>query len=110
MFGIVSVDNIVLVSGIKRMLRQIRDLKRAIDEGVRQRLRPVLMTSLIGAIGLAPAALSTGIGSEVQRPLAMVVVGGQIFCMMLSFTVLPQMFYFAYRKHRHVKRRPDPNT
>ena len=104
MFGIVSIDNIVLVTSIKRILRQKRNLTLAIDEGVRQRLHPVMMTSLISAIGLAPAALSTGIGSEVQRPLAMVIVGGQVFCMILSFTVLPQVFYFAYRHHRHVKK------
>ncbi|MCL1921914.1 MAG: CusA/CzcA family heavy metal efflux RND transporter [Kiritimatiellaeota bacterium] len=101
MFGIVSIDNIVLVTGIKRMLRQSRDLKHAIDVGVRQRLRPVLMTSLISSVGLLPAALSTGIGSEVQRPLATVIVGGQVFCMLLSFAVLPQVFYFAYRRHPH---------
>ena len=106
MFGIESIDNIVLVTGMKRMLHQTRDLKLAIDEGVRQRLRPVLMTSLISAFGLLPAALSTGIGSEVQRPLATVIVGGQLICMILSFTVTPQVFYFLYRKHklnRHAK-------
>ncbi|MCL1919462.1 MAG: CusA/CzcA family heavy metal efflux RND transporter [Kiritimatiellaeota bacterium] len=104
MFGIVSIDNIVLVTGVKRMLRQSRDIEKALDEGVRQRLRPVLMTSLISAVGLLPAALSTGIGSEVQRPLATVIVGGQVFCMILSFTVLPQVFYFAYRRHRHAQK------
>jgi cobalt-zinc-cadmium resistance protein CzcA len=100
LFGIVSVDNIILTANMKRLLRQTRNVKTAIDEAVRQRLRPLLMTSLMGAMGLLPAALSTGIGSEVQRPLATVVVGGQILCMILSLTVLPQVFYYAYRKNR----------
>ena len=104
MFGITSIDNIVLVTGIKRMLHKTRDIEKALDEGVRQRLRPVLMTSLISAVGLTPAALSTGIGSEVQQPLAAVIVGGQFFCTFLSFTVLPQVFYFAYRKHHLLQR------
>ena len=103
MFGIESIDNIVLVTGMKRMLHQTRDLKLAIGKGVRQRLRPVLMTSLISAFGLLPAALSTGIGSEVQRPLATVIVGGQLICMILSFTVTPQVFYFLYRKHKLIR-------
>jgi cobalt-zinc-cadmium resistance protein CzcA len=49
-------------------------------------------------VGLLPAALSTGMGSEVQKPLAVMIVGGILICLVLSFTVLPQVFYFTYRK------------
>jgi len=47
---------------------------------------------------LLPAALSTGMGSEIQKPLAIMIVGGILICMILSFTVLPQVFYYVYRK------------
>jgi cobalt-zinc-cadmium resistance protein CzcA len=56
------------------------------------------MVALMGSMGLLPAALSTGMGSEIQKPLAIMIVGGILICMILSFTVLPQVFYFAYRK------------
>ncbi|MCL1821301.1 MAG: efflux RND transporter permease subunit, partial [Prolixibacteraceae bacterium] len=68
------------------------------NEAVKTRLRAVLMISLMGSMGLLPAALSTGMGSEVQKPLAVMIVGGIIICMILSFSVLPQVFYYAYRK------------
>jgi cobalt-zinc-cadmium resistance protein CzcA len=56
------------------------------------------MIAFMGSMGLLPAALSTGMGSEIQKPLAIMIVGGIIVCMILSFTVLPQVFYFAYRR------------
>jgi cobalt-zinc-cadmium resistance protein CzcA len=58
------------------------------------------MISLMGSAGLLPAALSTGMGSEVQKPLAVMIVGGILICFVLSFTVLPQVFYFAYSKSK----------
>jgi len=56
------------------------------------------MVALMGSVGLLPAALSSGMGSEIQKPLAIMIVGGLIICLILSFTVLPQVFYFAYKK------------
>jgi len=56
------------------------------------------MIALMGSMGLLPAALSSGMGSEIQKPLAIMIVGGLIFCLILSFTVLPEIFYYAYRK------------
>ena len=76
----------------------MRNLKQAITEGVKSRVRPVLMIALMGSMGLLPAALSTGMGSEVQKPIAIMIVGGMIISMILSFMVLPQVFYFAYRR------------
>jgi len=58
---------------------------------------------LMGSVGLLPAAISTGMGSEIQKPLAIMVVGGILICMILSFTVLPQVFYYAYRKDKILK-------
>ena len=98
LFGITAIDSILLIALMKKNFLRLRNLKQAIDEAVRSRLRPVLMIALMGSMGLFPAALSTGMGSEIQKPLAIMIVGGIIICMLLSFTVLPQVFYWAYRK------------
>lgn len=103
LFGIVSIDSILLVSIMKNEMRQHHNLRMAIDNAVKQRIRPVLMIAFMGSMGLLPAALSTGMGSEIQKPLAIMIVGGIIICMLLSFTVLPQVFYFAYRKDKSNK-------
>lgn len=100
LFGIDSINSILLTSLMKRHLQQSRNIKQAIDEAVKERLRAVVMISIMGSIGLLPAALSTGMGSEVQKPLAVMIVGGIMICMILSFTVLPQIFYFTYRKNK----------
>ena len=100
LFGIVSIDSILLISLMKREMNRNQNLRIAIDKAVKQRVRPVLMIALMGSMGLLPAALSTGMGSEIQKPLAIMIVGGVIICMLLSFSVLPQVFYFVYRKER----------
>ena len=100
LFGIDSINSILLTSLMKRHLQQSRNIKQAIDEAVKERVRAVVMISLMGSVGLLPAAMSTGMGSEVQKPLAVMIVGGILVCMILSFTVLPQIFYFAYRKNK----------
>jgi cobalt-zinc-cadmium resistance protein CzcA len=98
LFGIVSINSILITSLMKSLLQQSHNIEFATNEAVRIRLRAILMVTLMGSMGLLPAALSTGMGSEVQKPLAIMIVGGIIICMILSFTVLPQVFYFAYRK------------
>ena len=100
LFGIVSIDSILLIANMKHRLIETRDLKHAISDAVKQRIRPVLMIALMGSMGLLPAALSNGMGSEVQKPLAIMIVGGIIVCMILSFTVTPQLFYWAYKKDK----------
>ena len=98
LFGVVATNGILLVGVIKNNLRTMRDLKRAISSAVESRLRSILMISLMGSVGLLPAALSTGMGSEIQKPIAVMIVGGMMISMILSFGVLPQVFYFAYKK------------
>jgi cobalt-zinc-cadmium resistance protein CzcA len=73
-------------------------LHMAIRQGVLARIRPVVMTALMGSIGLLPAALSTGTGSETSRPLATVVCAGLITDIMFDLLALPVLFYYAYRK------------
>jgi cobalt-zinc-cadmium resistance protein CzcA len=103
LFGITAIDSILLIVLMKSNLQQIRNLKTSIDQAVKERIRPVLMIALMGSMGLLPAALSSGMGSEIQKPLAIMIVGGIIICMLLSFTVLPQVFYFAYRRDKRLK-------
>lgn len=98
LFGITAIDSILLIVLMKDRMQRTRNLRQAIEEAVSSRIRPVLMIALMGSMGLFPAALSTGMGSEVQKPLAIMIVGGILVCMLLSFTVLPQVFYFAYRR------------
>ena len=62
-----------------------------------------VMIALMGSLGLLPAALSTGMGSEIQKPLAIMIVGGLIICLVFSFTVLPVVFYYAYRNRTNNK-------
>ncbi len=104
LFGIVSIDSILLIALMKSRMQQVRNLRLAIDEAVRERVRPVLMIALMGSMGLLPAALSDGMGSEVQKPLAIMIVGGILTCMVLSFTVLPQVFYFVYRRDKRLRK------
>ena len=103
LFGIIATNSILLTSTMKTLLRQSRNLEFAINEAIRIRLRALLMITLMGSVGLLPAAISTGMGSEIQKPLAIMVVGGILICMILSFTVLPQVFYYAYRKDKILK-------
>lgn len=97
LFGVNTINSIILIAVMKDNLRKMK-LKDAISMGVYDRIRPIVMIALMGSLGLLPAALSTGMGSEIQKPLAIMIVGGLLICMVLSLTVLPQVFYWAYRK------------
>lgn len=97
LFGIVSIDSILFTSLMKSLLIKTRDINYATDQAIKTRIRAVLMISLMGSFGLLPAALSSGMGSEVQKPMAVMIVGGILICLLLSFTVLPQVFFFSYR-------------
>ena len=103
LFGITAIDSILLITLMKLKMQKSHNLRLAIDEAVIERLRPVLMIALMGSMGLLPAALSHGMGSEIQKPLAIMIVGGIAINMILSFTVLPQVFYFAYRRDKRLK-------
>ena len=73
-------------------------LSRAIKEGVAVRVRPVIMTALMAAIGLMPAAISKGIGSETQKPLAIAVIGGLISATILTLLIFPLIVEWQYKK------------
>lgn len=103
LFGITAINSILLIVLMKERMQRTKNLRLAIDDAVSNRIRPVLMIALMGSMGLLPAALSHGMGAEIQKPLAIMIVGGILICMVLSFTVLPQVFYFAYRRDKRLK-------
>jgi cobalt-zinc-cadmium resistance protein CzcA len=102
LFGICIQDGVLLITVFKQNLEKIKGQKSslytAIKLGVNSRIRPVMMTALMAAIGLLPAALSHGIGSESSRPLARVVIGGILCAMIFSLWVFPLIFGWAYRR------------
>lgn len=97
LFGVNTINSIILIAVMKENMQKM-GLREAISNGVYSRIRPIVMIALMGSMGLLPAALSSGMGSEIQKPLAIMIVGGLLICMILSLTVLPQIFYWAYRK------------
>ncbi|MBD1430186.1 efflux RND transporter permease subunit [Sphingobacterium litopenaei] len=99
LFGVNTINGIILIAVMKDNLKEY-PLIKAIKLGVKDRIRSILMIALMGSLGLLPAALSTGMGSEIQKPLAIMIVGGLMICLVLSFTVLPTVFYYAYRKNK----------
>ena len=90
--GIAVLNGLVLVSSIKRFRSQGMEITAAIKESAVTRLRPVMMTALVAAFGFIPMAVSTGVGAEVQRPLATVVVGGILTSSALTLVVLPSLY------------------
>lgn len=105
LFGICIQNGVILISVFKKNLQKVKKhefnkhtLEKVIKEGVESRVRPVVMTALMAAIGLLPAALSHGIGSETSRPLAIVVIGGLITATILTLLVFPLFFFAGYRK------------
>ncbi|GAB2801979.1 efflux RND transporter permease subunit [Dyella kyungheensis] len=111
LFGVAVQNGIIMVSNINRVRRHGHALRDAVLEGAAERFRPVLMTATVASVGMLPAALATGVGTDVQRGLATVVVGGLPIATLLTLFVLPG-FYFAVERYieRHRrKRRPHPS-
>ena len=98
--GVAILNGLVLVTFIKQRLAAELPLEQAVREGCLVRLRPVLMTALVAAVGFIPMALNTGFGAEVQRPLATVVIGGIISDTVLTLLVLPALYVSFVRPHR----------
>lgn len=92
LLGIAVLNGLVLVSYIRDMRDEGQSLHEAVREGAERRLRPVLMTASITAIGLVPVLFSTGPGSEIQRPLAIVVIGGLFTSTILTLILLPILY------------------
>jgi cobalt-zinc-cadmium resistance protein CzcA len=102
LFGIAIQDGVILISYINKLARSDHhSIKDTIVEGASLRMRPVLMTALLAGLGLLPAAISHAIGSEAQRPLALVIVGGMVTTTLLTLLVLPVLYaWIRSREHR----------
>ncbi len=106
LFGVCIQNGVILISVFRKNLSEKMTLDKAIMEGVISRVRPVIMTALMAAIGLFPAAIATGIGSETQKPLARVVIGGLATSTVLTLLILPVMYALVYKfMHRSENRR-----
>jgi cobalt-zinc-cadmium resistance protein CzcA len=104
LFGICVQNGVILITKFKSNITELRhhttwtSFAVSIKDGVADRLRPVIMTALMAAIGLTPAAMSHGIGSEASRPLAIVVIGGLITNTIFNLFIFPIVFFWSYRR------------
>jgi AcrB/AcrD/AcrF family len=97
--GVAVLNGPVMVGSIKQLIEDGMSFRMALYQGAITRLRPVVMTGLVAALGFLPMALATGTGVEVQKPLATVVIGGLISATLLTLLVLPALYaYFGHRK------------
>jgi cobalt-zinc-cadmium resistance protein CzcA len=97
LFGVAVLNGVVLVAYINQLREAGEPLEKAVREGAAVRLRPVLMTALVASVGFIPMAVSTSQGSEVQRPLATVVIGGLVTSTALTLIVLPVVYEWLER-------------
>jgi cobalt-zinc-cadmium resistance protein CzcA len=96
LFGVAVMDGVLLVTYVRNaMAERADDVQEAIVQAVSRRLRPVLMTALLASLGLLPAALSHAIGSDTQRPFAIVIIGGLISSTLLTMLLLPTLYLLA---------------
>lgn len=105
LFGVAVLNGIVLISTFNQLQKDgMKDIVQRVLEGTKIRLRPVLMTASVAALGFIPMALSTGAGAEVQKPLATVVIGGLITATFLTLIVLPLLYIlFSTKRRRKMK-------
>ncbi|MBR0753505.1 CusA/CzcA family heavy metal efflux RND transporter [Bradyrhizobium jicamae] len=97
--GVAVLNGLVIITFIEKLRREELALVDAVREGALTRLRPVLMTALVAALGFVPMAIATGAGAEVQRPLATVVIGGVVSSTILTLLVLPALYVLFRREH-----------
>jgi len=107
LFGVAVLNGIVLVSHLNELRRKGTDLKAAVVKGSSDRLRPVLMTALVASLGFIPMAFNVGPGSEVQRPLASVVVGGLVTSTMLTLLVLPTIYHWMEKGRKLIQKEQE---
>lgn len=98
LFGVAIQNGVLMISHINHLRKEGTDLLQAVIKGAKDRFRPVLMTATVAILGLFPASLATGIGSDVQRPLATVIVYGLLFSTIITLFALPALYYLIERK------------
>ncbi len=107
LFGLTIQNGVIMISHINSIRRKGRPLYDAVVEGASHRLRPVLMTATVAVLGLLPASLATGIGSDVQRPLATVIVYGLLFSTIITLFILPTLYYLIEKR---VEMKPEKDN
>lgn len=105
LFGICIQNGVILITEFHKQARLLGDLTLAVVTAVKIRTRPVVMTALMAAIGLFPAAMSSGIGSESQKPLAIVIIGGLVTATFFTLLVFPIIYYKALHKRGRKKQK-----
>lgn len=105
LFGICVQNGVILISEFHKQARTLNDLNQAIINAVKVRTRPVVMTALMAAIGLLPAAISKGIGSESQKPLAIVIIGGLVTATVFTLLIFPIVYHKALHLREKKKSR-----
>ncbi len=98
LFGVAIQNGVIMISQINLLKNKGMELSQAVIEGTKNRFRPVLMTATVAILGLLPASLETGIGSDVQRPLATVIVYGLLFSTIITLFALPALYYMIEKK------------
>jgi cobalt-zinc-cadmium resistance protein CzcA len=98
LFGVFLQNGVIMISHINNLRKRGSELKDAVISGASHRLRPILMTATVAVLGLLPASLSYGIGSDVQRPLATVIVYGLLFGTIPTLYVLPALYYLLEKR------------
>ena len=99
--GLSIQNGVIMISHINVLRERGTELKKAVIEGASHRLRPIMMTATVAILGLLPASLATGIGSDVQRPLATVIVYGLLCSSIISLYVLPVLYYLMEKNVRN---------
>lgn len=105
-FGVSVLNGVVLVSSIRAAYEEGLPVREAVVRGCEIRFRPIIVSAIVAVIGFLPAALSHGIGAEIQRPLARVVIGGLVSSTALTLLVLPAIYTLLTRRQE----RPEPSA
>ncbi len=104
LFGVAVLNGVVMVESINQLVKEGGDTSKAVFDGAVSRLRPVLMTAITSALGLIPMLMSNGVGAEIQRPLASVIVGGLVTATLLTLFVLPVLYaWFSKTKIKELR-------
>ena len=109
LIGVAIQNGVIMISHINNLRLQGRDLRDSVITGARHRFRPILMTATVAVLGLLPASLSTGIGSDVQRPLATVIVYGLLFATVITLYILPSLYYMMEKRVEERNRVAQPD-
>jgi cobalt-zinc-cadmium resistance protein CzcA len=101
LFGVAVMSGVLVIAEMNRRRREENEpLSEAVVQGALAQMRPVLLMVVVALLGMVPAARATGIGSDVQRPLATVLVGGLLSTLLLTLLALPSLYYLVVRRHK----------